>query len=241
LNLDVSPPSQGFGITLEIEDTEISDIWYKDLTLNRRFTVCKGKDGTGNVYIPENLVSVRDDITTQGKKIDIVVADGGFEIKKYNGKHMENFQELFSGQVILSELLLTMMVLEPGGHFVCKLFDTFSHLTSSLIYVTTQIFKQVFIVKPLRSRIVNSERYLIGKGFHKSENFEFLVRVMSNLHRKCKETNERNKQSDWVIPESLVPIDIMKQDSQFMDSLRKMNILISEKQTKALNLVMDNI
>lgn len=95
------------------------------------------------------------------KKVNIVVADGGFAIRKdEEGKHMENYQELFSGRIILSETLLMFMSLHEGGNYVCKLFDSFSSLTASLIYVVGILFEETYIVKPLRSRIVNSERYL---------------------------------------------------------------------------------
>lgn len=60
----------------------------------------------------------------------------------------------------MSEFLAMMKVIREDGHFVCKLFDTFSHITNSLIYLLTLIFEKVYIVKPIRSRIVNSERYL---------------------------------------------------------------------------------
>jgi len=72
---------------------------------------------------------------------------------------MENYQELFSGRIILSEFLYMLKTLKPGGTFVCKLFDTFSHLTVSLIYAAALLFEEVKVVKPRRSRIVNSERY----------------------------------------------------------------------------------
>lgn len=125
---------------------------------------------SGNVYLQDNLNYVAEQIADQNDKINIVVSDGGFLIQKNEeGIHMENFQELYSGfhfpaqsnfpgRIILSEILAMMKVLQPGGHFVCKLYDCFSDFTVSLIYVVAQIFEQAFIVKPVRSRIVNSER-----------------------------------------------------------------------------------
>lgn len=105
----------------------------------------------------DNLQAVIDE--TKSLDIHIVVSDGGFEIKKNKeGEHMENYQELFSSRIIMSEILLMMKTLKTGGHFVCKLFDTFSNITASMIYVISLIFEETFIVKPLRSRIVNSER-----------------------------------------------------------------------------------
>jgi 23S rRNA U2552 (ribose-2'-O)-methylase RlmE/FtsJ len=67
-------------------------------------------------------------------------------------------QEIYSGRIVMSELLSCLMVLKEGGHFVCKLFDSFSHITQSTIFICAQVFRECFIVKPKRSRIVNSER-----------------------------------------------------------------------------------
>jgi 23S rRNA U2552 (ribose-2'-O)-methylase RlmE/FtsJ len=46
---------------------------------------------------------------------------------------------------------------------VCKAFDCFSSISTSFIYLLTLLFEDVYIIKPLRSRIVNSERYFVGK------------------------------------------------------------------------------
>jgi len=197
--------------------------------------VCRGVDGTGNVYKPENLDSVEELMRKDGvlDKVNIAVSDGGFEIKKNEkGEHMENYQELFSGQIIISELLLTMKVLQPGGNFVCKLFDAFSTITQSVIYITTQIFEDVFLVKPIRSRIVNSEKYLVGRSLKREDNFEYFKNLLAELHKRC--TNEAS-------PRALVPIDVMRNDNQFMGSSRKVCEETCCKQTKALAKVLDEV
>jgi hypothetical protein len=78
---------------------------------------------------------------------------------------MEHLQELYSARIILSELLACLKCVKEGGNFCCKLFDTFSALSASIIYVVGLCFESTYIVKPFRSRIVNSERYIVGKRF----------------------------------------------------------------------------
>lgn len=167
----------GYGITLKIEGDDISLNWYKQLTGNKHFHVLWGKDGTGNVYVPENLASVKTVIDEAGDILDLVVADGGFGIGKVNGEHRENYQvtissfvflsyqEVYSARIVISEMLMCLMSLRDGGHFVCKLFDSLSHITQSIIYLCAQLFQKCYIVKPERSRIVNSERY----AFHETQ------------------------------------------------------------------------
>ena len=90
--------------------------------------------------------------------VQLAAADGGFEVKVVNGQHREHLQELFSGQIVLAECLVAFKALSPGGVFVCKLFDSFSHLTVSLVYLAAVLFEKVVVVKPPHSRLVRVER-----------------------------------------------------------------------------------
>ncbi|XP_049850987.1 cap-specific mRNA (nucleoside-2'-O-)-methyltransferase 1-like [Schistocerca gregaria] len=227
---------KGFGMTLRVPMTEKQDYWYPMLENNPRFEIVWGKDNQGDIYVPENLCSAVD--ATKGEHVGIVVSDGGFKIQKVDGEHKENLQELFSGRIILSEFALMTMILAEKGHFAVKLFDTFSHMTASLIFIATQMFEEVYIVKPLRSRIVNSERYLVGKGFKKQINTEFCQKLLTTLHSRLYELHSKNPDV-LVSPNSAVPIDWMNRDSVFMNSMKDMCSKLAEKQIKALKLVMD--
>jgi len=232
LLLDKKCQPIGYGITLKCDIQ-----WYRELENNIRFTICNGADGTGNIYVPQNLESVVEKIQTDNQlsKLNICVADGGFEIKRNEkGEHMENYQELFSGHIILSELLLTMKALQPGGHFICKLFDAFSSITQSLIYITSQLFAEVYLVKPFRSRIVNSERYLVGKSLmdKSKDRFQFLQKLLEILHRQCTEN---------MTPLSVIPLSILRGDKKFMESASKACEEICQRQSMALELVMDEV
>jgi cap1 methyltransferase len=225
-------PSFGYGMTLKVPMTPSSDVWYRQLETDRNFTITYGEDGTGDVYKSANLEALK--TLVEKEEINIFVSDGGFRIRKNEkGEHMENYQELFSGRIVLSEFLAALKTLHTGGHFVCKLFDSFSHLTISLVYLTSQLFKDCYIVKPLRSRIVNSERYLVGKFLkEKDAKFEDVIAVVDKLHQNC----EENKS-----PFSAVPLNYMQGDGTFLEGIKEMITVICNKQTKALKLIMDEI
>ena len=59
---------------------------------------------------------------------------------------MENIQELCSARIVLSELLIAFKTLKEGGRFVFKMFDTFSDLSVSLLYVVSLVFEKVCFV-----------------------------------------------------------------------------------------------
>lgn len=69
----------------------------------------------------DNLNGLMEEIRKNNDFINLVVADGGFEIKKNDkGEHMENYQELFSSRIILSEILMMLKALQPGGDIAIK-------------------------------------------------------------------------------------------------------------------------
>ena len=93
--------------------------------------------------------------------LDLVTADGGFDVKKYNS------QEIIVFKLLLSEIIIALSIQKEGGFFIIKFFDMFTHNTIVLYLILCSFYKEVKISKPLTSRNSNSERYLICKGFIK--------------------------------------------------------------------------
>ncbi|PHJ22832.1 ribosomal rna large subunit methyltransferase j protein [Cystoisospora suis] len=101
--------------------------------------------------------------------IKLIVADGGITVPKVSvtGQHLENYQELLTGRLLLSEFALSFQLLQHGGTFVCSVFDVFTPFTASLLYMCTVLFEEVYIVKPSRNRWTNSERQLVALNFRR--------------------------------------------------------------------------
>lgn len=89
---------------------------------------------------------------------DLVTCDGGFEIPSGD----LNQQDLCHQKLIDVQSQIGVWSVRKGGSFVMKLFDVFDY--AELLFQFTQLFSQVFIVKPYASRPANSERYLVGIG-----------------------------------------------------------------------------
>ncbi|KAH3761515.1 ribosomal RNA large subunit methyltransferase J protein [Pelomyxa schiedti] len=233
-------PSYGWGVTLS-RDAGAPDNkwWFPQLSQNKRWRALRGRDGTGNIYNPKNIAEVAKELKREcdrrGSGVDLVVSDGDFTIRQDSetGKHMENLQELVTGRLILSEVVTALSCLKAGGTFVCKLFDTFSHLTVSLLYVLALLFEEVFIVKPQNSHIVSSERYIAACGLQRNApHFDATVQLLSVLHSRC---------ADDTTPASVVPLSAMLSDSEFLSSVCDMARAVALKQTQALLLVMDGV
>ena len=110
-----------------------------------------------------NLKTIHQTINTVLDKfpggLDIVTADGGFEVKSYND------QEICTSKLILCEIYTAMSTQKIGGTFIIKFFDMFTH--NSIVYylILCSCYECVKIIKPKTSRNCNSERYLVCLRF----------------------------------------------------------------------------
>lgn len=92
--------------------------------------------------------------------IDLITADGGFDVKFYNN------QEIVTSKLLLCEIYIALKTQRSGGTFVIKFFDMFTH--NSIIYycILCCFYEYVRIIKPKTSRNCNSERYLVCHNFY---------------------------------------------------------------------------
>ena len=76
-----------------------------------------------------------------------------------------NRQEELTALLNYGQALCGVLSLAPGGHLVTKQYTFVTRFTRSLIALLAALFDEMYVVKPLTSRPVNSEVYLVGKGF----------------------------------------------------------------------------
>jgi len=110
-----------------------------------------------NLYNEEDLRYIFD---KHKNSFDLITADGGFD---YSVDF--NNQEKLSQKMILSEIICALYTQKIGGHFIIKVFDLFSSLTLSLVYLLYIFYEEMYIYKPKTSRPANSEKYIIVKNF----------------------------------------------------------------------------
>ena len=144
-------------ITLLSKDFKVP-YWNPIVCNHKDIFLYEGKEKTGDIY---QLHIVLDFIRQVGKgSCHLVTGDGGFDYSKdYNN------QELSSFQLIYSEILIAINIQKKGGIFVCKLFDLFHTQTRQLLYILYLSYSEIYFHKPSVSRLSNSEKYIICKGF----------------------------------------------------------------------------
>lgn len=153
----------GYGISLESSVIK----WYPSVIKDLRFKKICGILKDGDLYNCNNIDSIN-------VKVDLCVCDGGLGEDK--------MKELWCFRLFLGEAILSMKSLVEGGDFVIKIYDTFTYLTCSFLYLLSRCFREFHIVKPKKSRVVNGEKYCCGLGFKMDmEVYDILNSVYRNF------------------------------------------------------------
>lgn len=123
-------------------------------------------------------------IESFAKPSDLITSDGGFDWKR------ENLQEQEAYKLIFGEILTALKLQKDGGNFVIKIFETYTKITIKFIQLLRQVYSKVYLSKPYTSRISNSEKYIVCKGFKKSI---LTNKIISKLEEQLEVIN-RNSQ-----------------------------------------------
>ncbi|CAF2931903.1 unnamed protein product [Rotaria sp. Silwood2] len=187
----------------------------------------KDIDGDGDIFKSENIDALQNYVNkcTKYNGLHIVMADGGFSVEG-----QENIQEILSKQLYLCQFLTALSILRPGGHFVCKLFDLFTPFSIGLVYLMYRTFNQISIHKPVTSRPANSERYIICKSLRGDirdivRTYMYEINALLNQHQADTEHND---------VQSIVPMNILKENEKFYEYIRNSNNQLGENQIKNL-------
>ena len=182
----------------------------KDNNINIHY----GKDGTGNIY---NIQNILDFVIKVGKNtVDIVTADGGFD---YSIDY--NKQEQLSYRLFLCEMIIAVSIQKPGGMYIFKIFDISTPFTIQLLYILYKSYDNLSITKPYTSRMANSEKYVICRGFRGISNVN--INKLYNIIHNWKK----------LYPVSL--IDIGNIDKRFIQKIAKYNDTYISYQIENIN------
>jgi hypothetical protein len=229
---------RGFGLTLRSDAGDANDWhaaskddWYPELSYRRDWRAVWGRDGTGDLLKPGNLEHCAKELSRAN--VFMCLADGGFSDESIP----PNLLELYFYRLLLAELLLAVSCLQPDGRFVCKLYSTFSSATSSLLFLSARLFKDVSIVKPKSSRVTGPERYLVAFGFRGLQCMEVasIVRALQRSHGLAGSASPL--QTPLLTP--VVAADELARDSIFTVAAKVMTTRLCERQQMALNAVVD--
>jgi 23S rRNA U2552 (ribose-2'-O)-methylase RlmE/FtsJ len=204
-----------YGMTL-IDNKKDIPLWNKCerslMKMNQNIIIESG-DGTGNLYHLANLLYVKEHYE---HSMDFITADGGFD---YSVDF--NNQEESSLHLIFSEICFAIMMQKKGGHFVLKVFDTFSSSTIELIYLLTYLYEDVILTKPMTSRPANSEKYVICSKFKMVSNIEEIKNRICEIYTTLQENPYK----------SILNMEI---PNLFLNKIKEINSIFGQSQVSTI-------
>lgn len=210
-----------FGVTTQLEKyKEFKSFYNKQVPGLLNYNT--GKD-SGDITKVKTIDSLKKDVEKTKGYCDLVTADCEIEWSDANYKEQEGYQ------IILGEIIAALRVQAKSGHFVLKIFETFTLTTIKLIYLLGSFYEETYIYKPFFSRESNSERYIICKGFKydQKKDTALLDKKIKTLEAILEGMNT-NKYIFDVFPGLDIPSD-------YIDNFKFINIKIANREQIMIN------
>ena len=155
-----NPSDTYYGMTLLNDADHNVPGWRKSrqfLANHTNVIIEKGSEGDGDLMKAANLKHCYNMYHGQ---MDLITGDGGFDFTcQYPN------QEQVSTKLIMCQIAFAVAMQKHGGTFIVKFFDTFTRFSLELLFLLSSLYDQVYIIKPHTSRVANSEKYVVCKGF----------------------------------------------------------------------------
>ncbi|KAI7822345.1 FtsJ-like methyltransferase-domain-containing protein [Gamsiella multidivaricata] len=233
--------ARGWAMTLKGELDFQLERFHKDAAVQETLRVFYGKDGTGDILKQENIDAFADMVEqdTGGLGVGLVSADGGISV---DGD--EAVQETLLQRLILCQILTMFMTLQKGGDYVVKIFDIFTPVTATLVWILSRHFEKICVVKPLTSRPMNSERYVVCRHLLERQPAK-TIEHLRNVNARYQDIEERARSSTTADSEGngakkedinhIMDLKVLTNDIQFMEYIKRNNMKTAIRQTEALD------
>jgi 23S rRNA U2552 (ribose-2'-O)-methylase RlmE/FtsJ len=184
----------------------------------------KDKDN-GDLTDPKTIKHFQDEV--EGRA-DFITADGGFVWEE------ETIQEQEAYFLVVAQIISAFKVQKKGGNFICKFFETFTNSSMKAIVLLTNLYEEVYFMKPMMSNIHNSEKYIVCLKFKYSENDKEYIDIDKKLDKILSDI--RNKPKDLNIVDIFSEFKLNdKENKDLVDAVSNYCVEIANKQFKVLN------
>ncbi len=136
-------------------------------------------------------------------------------------------QEMKYRKFMLINIILCFELLNKGGYFILKIYDSFSLFTISLIYILYQNFEKITVIKPFSTRPYSASRYVVCEKFIDSKTS--ILDYLKQFLDKYLEFIKDGKDIPYVLPTS----EITKSE-EFSSLFLEINSQITEGRIDAL-------
>jgi 23S rRNA U2552 (ribose-2'-O)-methylase RlmE/FtsJ len=139
------------------------------------------KDMNGDLTNIDNILEISIRVLNRFPMgIDLYTSDAGFDVSDNYNEQEEKTLLLNYGQILTG-----LLTLSKHGNFIVKQFTYFTIFSRSLLTLLSTLFNKFYITKPMSSRPINSEIYIIGidyKGLS-SQLKEYLINKIKNINK----------------------------------------------------------
>jgi len=209
------------GISLHDNNDKTTPFWKLGSSLftkyKNKIEIENGISGDGDLYKTVNFLYLKN---KYGNSMNLITADGGFDFSlDYNQQEKNMLRLLFT------EICYALILQEPGGTFILKIFDIFLEQTVELLYILSLCYENVYVMKPSTSRSANSEKYVICKNFKNTININLVSKLFYSLQtlEKCPKMFISSILYNITIP------------SNYLNQIREINTIIGQNQLETIN------
>jgi|SaaInlStandDraft_3_1057020.scaffolds.fasta_scaffold37961_1 hypothetical protein len=111
------------------------------------------------------------------KNIDVIVSD--LELSLDNSTMQET--KLFG--ILLKQISIAFQIQKKGGCLICRIGETFTQSTMSLIQLLTTAYSDTYIIKPLTVKPSSSEKFIVCKGFTEFKGLDKISSMLFSLSK----------------------------------------------------------
>lgn len=104
-------------------------------------------------------VNVIQRMSDSNERVDLVTGDGGVEIRNLDEEEKQSFE------LLRHQILAAAHMLKPGGSCILKFFEGSLSETVNVLSSFATRFDSCMVVKPISSKLANSERYIIYRNY----------------------------------------------------------------------------
>lgn len=155
------------------------------------------------------------------KTSDIVIANSENYYTSINSKEDESYK------LLLGELLVILNSLNKEGSIILKVFDTFTTITLKIIYIIYLLFDEIYIYKPFLSRLSDSEKYIVCKGYNYDSSDKYIKKIITMIEKILSDINTEHFLNDIFIDIEL--------PEYFYDTFKFINIKLVNQQQILIN------
>ena len=224
-----SPPDIAI---LNIPSSQIATNGHDQITMSsvsdRVLYIDDGVDDTGDLLHVCNVNNFAQEVRSRFEQgVNLVMADGGFD---FTGNRED--RELANAPLLIAQMITALKVLKDGGVFFVKVFELYEEFSFDLFVLFGALFEDVCLSKPITSRVISSEKYLVCKRLKENVEASTKERIIEELYKLSDRCMNHLMNKSVNTSASAVPFLFWKGSMKFQhahDYLRRMNTMVAMK------------